>query len=217
MSATQTATPFFHPSIHRARDFRTAMAIDRLLVWTYRHQRADIVIAQGAGLQRIEAAMDGVALGAVSACGCAALARTAALGCQVAGGGGPAGHLHIDAERVHAAVMRLDRPVALLVIRHARQGDAPDWVPRPRLKPVWDGRGRPRLAYDVKDRARNYGWCLVEPTFSQARIDAARLEYRLWHAALRALHVVLCGRVLADYRALPPEAADAPWKNEKTA
>jgi hypothetical protein len=77
---------------------RKQMAIDKLLEWVYRDQRADLIVGMGAGLMPGEAEIDGVALQGSSACGCVALGRIAELGYRIDGGGGPARTCHASAE-----------------------------------------------------------------------------------------------------------------------
>ena len=194
-------------------DLRTRLPIDKLLEWTYREQRADIVVGMGAGLHRAEAQVDGVELAAISTCGCVAVARIAELGCRVNGNGGPPGHLHVDAERVHEHVQKMGRHLAHLLISTARAGGPPDWGQHAiiRANPLRNGRGQVRLYYDDWDKGRNYGWCPLEWTGSVARIDAAREEYTAWWNALKKLRHELRGRVLADHIAEAPRAVAAPW------
>ena len=202
-------------STHRAPalDFRRAVPIDHLLVWTYHAQRADLVVAMGAGLERIEAAVDGVEWHAASACGCASVSRIGELGCRVDARGGPPGHLHVDAERVHELVQRLDKPVAALLIRHGRDGSAPDFMPGAliRPQPVFNGRGQVRIVYESRDKNRNYGFCPVQWTASAANIEAARQEYRIWWDALNTLKSQLSGGYLAEHRAVMASVAREPW------
>ena len=189
--------------------------IEDLLVWTYRDQRADVVIRNGVGLHDTEAAMDAgsvEARGSSSTCGCAALERIGRAGCRVDGGGLSADHLHEDAERIHRQVERLPAPIAALVIRSARINDRLDWMPGvvPRAAPVLNGRRQVSVRCEVWDKNRDYGWCPIEWTPSQVRIDAARDEYGLWWQALRSL-AGWVRRDLVRYRATGPAISATPW------
>jgi hypothetical protein len=194
-------------------EMRKAVPIDQLLEWTYRRQRADMVVGMGAGLQRDEAAVDGVFMQGVSTCGCASVARIASLGCRVDSNGGPPGHLHEDAERIHGRVIRLPKPLAMLVIRHARVGSTPDGHAAKAVKarPSMNGKGKVSVRYDRWDRRRNYGWCPVEWTISLARLEAARLEYGMWWDAIAMLARELGGSCLVAHKPLPPVAPRQPW------
>lgn len=197
---------------------RQSIPMDRLLVWTYRDQRADVVIRRGVGLHGLEAAADGVAVQASSACGCAAVARIAELGVRVDRLGRDRGDLHPDAELVHRAVLEVGGklaglPVAHLIIRCASRGEAPDAmvgeVPqaRPYLHAV---NGSVRV--DGRDASGRYGWCPVSWSPSWADIHAAREEYRVWWSAVRALAFALSSeRRLARWHPLLPEARAEPW------
>ncbi len=193
---------------------RVPTDIEDLLVWTYRDQRADVVIRNGVGLHDTEAAMDESTTerGASSTCGCAALERIGRAGCRVDGGGMSADHLHEDAERIHRAVELLALPIAALVIRNARISDQPDCMAgvMPRPCPMLNPRRQVSVRCDAWDRNRDYGWCPVEWTPSQMRIDAAREEYALWWQALRSL-AGWVRRDLVRYRATGPAISATPW------
>lgn len=165
--------------------------MEDLLVWTYRVQRADVVVARGLGMHRIEAAQDGVAFDAVSSCGCAVVEQIQLLGVRVDGSGG-CDALHEDAEAVHEVVLRLDSVLQFLVMRHARSGDRPDAMDgvKPRAFPVLNRKGT-TVRHDPTDRARRYGWCPLHWLPSLATIDAARLEYMMWRGALDRLAATL--------------------------
>lgn len=191
--------------------------IEALLVWAYRDQKADVVISRGVGLHGLEAAADGVASYASSACGCAAVARIAELGVRVDQAGRDAGALHPDAEVVHRAVMRLtDRVNGLprwrLVVQNAARGERPDAmvgeVPRP--IPLLQRDGRPMVNWT--DKGKRYGSCPVEYAPSAAMILAAQAEYAAWHAGLRLLALALQHEGgLTRWYPLQPEASAAPW------
>ena len=194
-------------------DFRRTIDIERLLIWTFRDQKAHIVIGRGEGLSDQEAAQDGVEIRRSSTCGIAAIERLGLLGVRVDGGGPSAGHLHEDAEAVHRVVMALGRGLAGLLVRHAVDADRPDWMPGAVPRPVAKYRpnGRVVISYNREDRGRDYGWCPIEWTLSQVRIDAARLAYATWRHAIAGLVRQLPN--LHAFIALAPSAPIDPWKN----
>ena len=197
-------------------DRRERIDVQALLVWTYRRQRADVVIGSGAGLLDAEAAADEVERHGISGCGCAAVASIERLGCRVDGGGMSAGALHPDAETVHQAVQKLPVPAAQMVMRCARWGDVPDWMPRgrPIARAVRNGRGQAVVRCEAWDRHRHYGWCPIEWVVSVARIEAARREYAIWHSAIRdvAYRLIYENRLTA-YRVCPPAVRARPWEH----
>jgi hypothetical protein len=197
---------------------REPIVIEDLLVWTYRHQRADVVIRRGVGLHDLEAAADGVPVLASSACGCAAVARIGALGVRVDSLGRDRGDLHPDAEVVHGAVQELTGrvhglPIAHLVISHAARGEAPDAMVGqvPRARPyIHPANGTVRV--DWLDAGKRRGVCPVAWAPSWAEIDAKRDEYRAWWHALRALAFALSTHPrLTRYHPLLPAVHCEPW------
>lgn len=199
---------------------RQPIDVEQLLVWTYRDQRADVVIRRGAGLHTLEALADGVEVTTTSACGCASVARIAELGVRVDSSGRDAGALHPDAEVIHLAVMQLTEklaglPLWRLVIHHASMNERPDpmvgVVPRPRpyRHPV---NGEVRI--EGKDRNGRYGYCPISYQPSDASIRAAREEYAAWHACLVWLVETL--RIdprLTRWHPMPPAAPAEPWNH----
>jgi hypothetical protein len=191
--------------------------IEALLVWAYREQKADVVISRGVGLHGLEAEADGVAIYAVSNCGCASVARIAELGVRVDRAGRDAGALHPDAEIVHRAVMRLtDRVQGLprwrLVIQNAARGERPDAMVRevPRPVPILQRDGRPVVHWT--DKGKRYGSCPIEYAPSAALILAAQAEYAAWHSALLLLALALQSEGgLSRWYPLRPEAPATPW------
>ena len=96
-------------------------------------------------------------------------------------------------------------PVVLpvLVILHARNGDQPDWCP------WWRNPGaavaKDDGEFDRWGRRRKSAALLTPET-----VLYRRAEYRLWHAALMFLTVMLEGQ-LEDYEAKSPAALAEPW------
>lgn len=202
----------------RATTRREPIAIEDLLVWTYRHQRADVVIRRGVGLHDLEAKADGVPVLASSACGCAAVARIAELGVRVDSLGRDRGDLHPDAELVHAAVLDLagrvnGLPIAHLVISHAARGEVPDAMVGqvPRARPyIHPANGTVRV--DWLDAGKRRGVCPIAWAPSWPEIDAKREEYRAWWHALRGLAFALATHPkLTRYHPLMPAVRYEPW------
>ena len=201
----------------QGRPARQPIDMEDLLVWTYRDQKADLVIRRGAGLHTLEALADGVEVHGVSACGCASVSRIAELGVRVDRSAPDQGALHPDAETVHRAVMRLDDrvhglPRSRLVIVNAGRAERPDAmvgeVPRP--IPVLNRKGEPSVVFS--DAGKRYGTCPVDYQPSATMILTAREEYTAWHAALRLLAMALQHEPkLTRWYPLAPAAPEAPW------
>jgi len=203
------------PRVESAKRVVEAMAIDKLLVWTYRLQKADVVIGLGQGMLREEAELDGVEWQGVSGCGCAAVERIERLGVRVDGGGNYGlTKLHPDAETVHETLMReLERPMQIMVIEHARRGDPPEWtglLPRP--YPILDGRGRAIREYARWDKNHDYGSCKVDWVPELSWIEFINNIYLLWWEAVDALRLRLSadGRLLA-HEVRNPSVPKTPW------
>lgn len=192
--------------------------IEALLVWTYKRQKADIVIGRGVGLHDLEARADGVQIVDVSACGVAAVARIGMLGTRIDQIGRDAGDLHHDAEVVHRAVMQMDGrvnglPRSRLIIEHAARGERPDAKVGvvPRAYPYLNPRGD--VVVEWLDKGRRYGVCRVQWSPSAVLIDAAREEYQAWHRALLQLASILSeGGKLQRWTLTPFKAPVAPWQ-----
>jgi len=196
----------------RVKDLREPVDIERLLVWTYRDQRADKVLAASSGLLAAEAALDGHGRYLTSGDGVATMARIGALGVRVDGGGPSSGALHQDAEVVHEAVTMLGKIEAHLVIEHARAASRPDQIEiiPPRAYAVRNRLGRATIEYEDWDRNRNYGFCSVQWTVAPTTAEVVFLEYAMWWRALDALAVALSGDGrLTRHRALRPAALPA--------
>lgn len=120
---------------------RTRLHVDleQLVIWTVRDQKAD---RDDAAWHDIEAAVYNNELGGrsyrgvqvdlcrPSADGCATIARNAAVGCTIDGGGPIRGippAVHPDAELVADAIHRLRPAARRLVLHHGRTGERPDW------------------------------------------------------------------------------------------
>lgn len=203
------------PRVESAKRVVEAMAIDKLLVWTYRLQKADVVIGLGQGMLREEAELDGVEWQGVSGCGCAAVERIERLGVRVDGGGNYGlTKLHPDAETVHETLMReLERPMQIMVIEHARIDVVPSWSGLlPKAYPVLNGKGKPAVQYSGWDKNRNYGACQVDFVPDIAWIEAVNGIYLAWWEAIEGLALRLRrdGRLVA-HEARNPAVQKTPW------
>lgn len=172
-------------------ELRQPVEIEALLIWTYRHQRADTVIDRGMGLFDQEGALDGRVHYATSTDGVATMQRIGLLGTRVDGGGASASHLHPDAEIVHEAVMALDRPVAMMVIRYAKSASRPEPSPPPRPYPVRNARGKIVREYAEWDKSKHYGWTPIDWTAQAVTAAAAAAEMTLWRKTLTVLAMAL--------------------------
>ncbi len=200
---------------------KTRIDTEALLEWTYRRQKAHIVVGRGAGLYAVEAGADGIGVYD----GPAGIAGFAELGCQIDRCAPDAGALHEDAEAVHEAVMALPRGLRGLVIACASTGTRPPWGEgrRPHYQPQWthgpnyDGEGRPRKGSYVTiwlgDRqTRRPVLCPIQLADPPEHLVVLRRAYIEWHAAVEAVYRALRGRDLKSHEPLPPAAPAAPWE-----
>lgn len=197
------------------RAFYSARPIDieQLLVWAFRDQKAHKVLEARDGLFDQEAALDGHAFQS-SRDSSAMMERNGQLGTRVDGGGRSAPHLHDDAEEVYKAVMALTVDEAMLVRKHACAASRPDHeaVVPPKAFPVPNRLGNPTVCYPSdKNRDPGHGWCLVQWTVSPVSAEVIRIEYAIWHKALKLLAVALAhaGRLI-DHRPKMPSAPARP-------
>lgn len=218
----------------RAEAGRLVQAADQVATWVYQRQRADQEYA--AALEGLEARAAGLTRYGRSGDGCFQVARLASLGVTVDQSGRGRGALDPDAEAIHEWVLGIDPSARLLIVRHGRRGDVPDWSPG-RLSwcdPVWkdapewewyeDGDGvqrrRPRaktfkVVYTATNKA---SYCPVEPgAVSAYQVAAMRAEYALWHRALSAMaeHFGRRPGLLRRLTILPPRLPAAPWSELK--
>ena len=162
------------------------------------------------------------------------LIERARVGCQIDGGrGGFEPQIHEDAEAVAARLVCLPQALgglsmAIRVAELARGGQAPDWMPgaRSQLVPrdwIVNRHGRhPKTEIVSYAKVLNRGrWRHHEVRCTPvtldphpARIEAARLAWSRWVAALRWLRDDLRTARLREHtltNTLPP---DDPWRNE---
>lgn len=188
--------------------------IEYLVEWTYRRQKADIIVKRGAGLHEIEAMVDGIAITKSARCGCAGVARGVEVGCRVDGVEMPNGTLHPDAEAVHGAVRDLailSRTAADLVMQCGRYGGEPDWMPAARTRYAWvpNKKGGPTIEYDQHRHPFFSPVLLID---APEIIAFRRSLYVAWRDGLVWLrHYLGRAGTLAEYAATGPKAAPTPW------
>jgi len=189
-----------------------AMDIEQLLIWTYQDQAADAVVGRAAGTSI-------PMIGGTS--NSAMIASHMALGCRVdvPGGGarwaaGIACDIHPDAEALHDAVKELPSQWIGMVIRHAKAGTRPDWLPGAVPKVVqWrydrDHKKR-RFEFDGK---RHKFYCYFHYDPMPEYIAYMRRVYVEWWQALWVLyaHHARGELPLAKHKILRPVAPRRPW------
>jgi hypothetical protein len=190
------------------RGYLHQIDVESLLVWTYRDQRADIVLGWDFESDPSGAAAIGRPLG-FGRDSLAALERVGALGVRVDGGGPSSDAVNIDAEATHRAVTRLGRETATLVVYHARLASRPDdhiTIRRGRFVAARDAQGRTVLEdrSPKKNNDRNYAACKLV-WIPPSNTAFARRNYRHWHDAMSALATDLRDQ-LWWYTVLAPRA-----------
>lgn len=191
--------------------------VEELLRWTYRQQRADVVLERGIGLMGPEAEVEGIEIHGGS--NLSVLERIMKLGCFVDRSGYDMGDLHPDAEVVHRLVRRLDArvaglPLGAMLVFHARGGTRPDRelacaMPKPVPVAHWRT-GEPSVVWT--DKGRRHGFCPVEYEPSASRILQAREEWRAWHRGLCLVALALHDEKLTLWHPLAPTVAARPWE-----
>ncbi|PCI51927.1 MAG: hypothetical protein COB49_00555 [Alphaproteobacteria bacterium] len=156
-----------------------------LLQWTYGAQKAHLVVDQGRGLLPDERRADGRVVQAVSGCGVARCMDNAILGVEIDYYGPDHGSLDTDAEEVHDLVRSavdirmFDYVQTGQIIHYGQTGVLPNWMPGavPKLGPVLDRRGRPKMLYaDMRNSKRPY-LCELKLIISPQQIEIAREIY----------------------------------------
>jgi len=215
MSVTSTET-----KCHQVTS-RKSIDVEYLLEWTYRRQKADVIVERGVGLNRIEAAASGLVRHGSSG-DWAAIDRYGRLGCFIDQIGFDSGQLAPDAETVHQTVDGFGEPVRGLLIQHGRRGTRPECSLRAdvRYEPVW--KGAPRYDFDglpargsyrmVYNESRNPAGCQVRPRRHVTYIAAQRRDYELWHNGLVALADHFVTHPSTRFVVGRPSAPAAPWK-----
>ena len=219
------------PSL-KSRPIRQSCGLSDLLIWVYRDQKADMMSGLSLWVpQGLEGERDGAKsthYAGWSGCGCAQLESIAQLGARLNPPGWQRPALHPDAEVIHEALVAMshdDWMGALLLLRHARAGDVPEWGNgRQELVPVYDSRDRViQDAYDEvvavrNDKGRKYmvplRYCPLTRHPSDDWVEMTRGEYRLWVGALGSLAARLAGKPLSRWRLDGLGVAREPWGNK---
>lgn len=180
---------------------KTAIDIERHLIWTYQDQAADRVTARF--IARTAPSGFGSNLAVVQ--------RHGLLGARIDGGAvmAAAGDLHPDAEATHDAVCALGSEVAGQIILHARAGSRSEWIAEaPRLVAR---RRNGKVAMDYWDRERRKpAYCPLELQPDPALVAMRHAAYLLWWDGLAALAAALAER-LSRYRVTGPATPRMPW------
>lgn len=190
--------------------------IENMLIWVYQKQKADIIAGRAVGLLDIEASAAGIRRMKISGDGCAAVARSEALGVRVDSFGRDRGDLHVDAEHVHDLLEQFPAALRHLIICHAKAGTRPDPMigAQPRMVPVTNKRGK---ITKIWNKNRNWIGCEVRPVNRQETIDFARETYRSWHRGVNlvAEKLQLNSPILIRYAPTKTKAPGEPWFGER--
>lgn len=199
---------------------RQALAVDLLVTWTLRDQRAH---SSRAGLleaeARAEASLRGMASfhwDRSSTDGSAAIADQGHMGCRIdRSGGGGAGKVSDVADAVWAGIRALD--AAALVTQFGLLGVPPDGWQMPRVR-SWPRLGWKRegvegvVAYEGE---RTAGPSTPVVIVSLEGVEANRRRYLAWWDALEELQWLLTARALG-FAVLPPSVEREPWVKDPT-
>ncbi len=174
------------------RRHRRPEDIEQLLQWAYAAQRVDLML--GHGLTDQERHIDASECSGGNWNDMLALERIGLLGCRIdVGGIVTSAPVHPDAATIHNAVMRLNRPLGLLVMQHARDRTRPcsGIGVKPAFRYPRGRKGGPLVIYDPSDVGRHYGHCPIVWTIDLAEIEARRGVYAVWRRALKAIGIEL--------------------------
>jgi hypothetical protein len=189
------------------RRMRRPEDIEQLLRWAYAQQRVDRVLGcwdREIEIEGEEASTSSLGWGdGLALLGCRVQTSSVSVPASV----------HADAAAIHEAVLRLDEPVALLVMEHARRRTRPEWDMVPTFRWRRNRRGLPLVEYAPEDTARNYGWCPIDWTTDLQQIETARGVYQVWRRAIFEIGAALVvdGR-LRDHAPTGPLAPYRPWQ-----
>ena len=192
--------------------------VEWLVEWTYRLQKADLVIDRGVGLHDIEARAAGITRSECTSL--VAVEKYATLGCFVDGGGYASGAVHEDAEAVHEAVKAMRHPVPLLLRKHGKKGDRPGWGEELRVvfRPIWkrepryDHEGKPLpKSFEMIYRSNRPVYCPVRRIDHTGISTRLRSDYIHWHAGLSALVERFKDNPLTAHEVIGPAAPARPW------
>lgn len=203
---------------------RKPIAIEDLVAWVYRDQKADVVMERGVSLNRVEQLINdfgvcpaeyahGEQINRTMTTDSAAMIERHGL----AGGArssGTSNALHADAETVHEIVRKMSPVLRQLIIEHARTGSIPDaggaiyyrYVPRRVDGKIVTHYQQP--AHKVRPVLQE-----IELDTNEARVLMHRQLYVMWWDALANL-----AQRLSDSRALLtwdaatlPRVEKTPW------
>jgi hypothetical protein len=158
--------------------------VEKLLIWTYQDQRADLYAA-GARMLPMERLADHHTVVNRSADGCALLEERQALGTKVDVIGYAVGGMKIDddAEHVHGIVASLGK-VSRIVMQHARVGTRPDWgvdLKAESIAPCYEVR---RWWDEANPRHPGYLYCPFSINDNGGSVRYRRTRYLVWLSAL---------------------------------
>jgi hypothetical protein len=195
---------------------RRAVDVEDLLFWTYHRQQAHVAIP----LSDAAVSLRGPR-GARS--GFDRIAWIERLGCIPDLGTPNPGTLPPDAELVAEYVATMGGLCQMLLVRHGRRGDRPDWgggYPA-RMEPVWrlgkqparDHRGWPlkgrfKMVYDSN---RHPLYCPVVAVYGAAWHEELRADYTAWFAGLLAVLGRFGAETLQRFQVTGPRAPARPW------
>ncbi|MGE3333634.1 MAG: hypothetical protein AB7I36_08320 [Rhodospirillaceae bacterium] len=187
---------------------RKVMDVERLLIWAYQTQGAEMVTKHGVGLVGAErfAAGGGKEPRSLTPDSAVIVAGT------LMGGGSSGGavlDLHPDAEAVHACVRRLTIDVREDVIKHATAGSQPEWGETVRMRPMLNDMRRPLVVY----RNNRPFYCRIESMPGPLMRMKMRERYLSWWEALASIALELESRgVLTMHTVtMPWRISPMPW------
>lgn len=181
---------------------KTVIDIERLLIWTYQAQAADVVSRRIAGAIGPGQPVSNMAV----------LERQNLLGVRVdcSRAVGASRDLHPDAEAVHDWVLGLPGARIGLVISHAKAGTRPEWLPDTgmRVEPVTRSNGKPKMEWDYAAKRPLY--CPIRYVPDPSYVAFTREVYMDWWAVLSVMVDDLPD--LSSHCVTGPEAEYEPWK-----
>jgi len=123
--------------------------------------------------------------------------------------------IHPDAETVHDHVKDLPSALIGMVIRHAKGGTRPDWMPgvQPTPEPVPGRKGKPKIEYFDAAKTKP-AYCLVRYNPEIKHIEYKRGLWLAWWDALDLLAESLDG-ALTERKVLGLPFPREPWLVQK--
>lgn len=200
---------------------RERIPATRLLAWTYRDQKADLMT--GKGLHGLEAKADGHEGGAFAdsrSC-CTTVEMNGLLGTVIRS----TAHqqrpsLHQDAEIIHDVVMGLNWPIARLLMHYGRTGSVPDWGDKQFLEPIIQKGGQVvdyavaetvRVAYRREVRTVEVCYCPLALYPADEALGAMREVYAMWHRGMSDVAAQLADSPLVRWAVDGIGAPAKPW------